>query len=203
MCDSLVVVQYLKKLLCKLCFWFYFFSDGHTDWNTDCGIFDSRGPPGSTFRSQQLPDTHYQSFIPRRVRGRSAPFSERNTNCVDHRSRWRRASPHRHSNTSRCRHCSSIRSNHFNTYNGTDYRHRLHCHRYDESHENPNYFYSSRCIEDNLWSERISGLSGSSCSSEFSKNLSLIVLQYISATRNQISVSIFMLFHCTAENWNY
>ncbi|EYC15889.1 hypothetical protein Y032_0035g3029 [Ancylostoma ceylanicum] len=140
-------------------------SDGHTDWNTDCGIFDSRGPPTNTFRSHQLPDNQ-QQFIPRRLRGRSAPFSERNTNSVDYRNRWRRTSPPRHCTASRCRHCNNGHPNHFNTFSGADYRHRLHSYQYNDSHENPNYFYPAHCTEDNLWSERISGLSNGSFASE-------------------------------------
>ncbi|EPB78480.1 hypothetical protein ANCCEY_02440 [Ancylostoma ceylanicum] len=154
--------------------------DGHTDWNTDCGIFDSRGPPTNTFRSHQLPDNQ-QQFIPRRLRGRSAPFSERNTNSVDYRNRWRRTSPPRHCTASRCRHCNNGHPNHFNTFSGADYRHRLHSYQYNDSHENPNYFYPAHCTEDNLWSERISGLSnGSFARSVFASNVNQIARHRVS-----------------------
>ncbi|KAK6731460.1 hypothetical protein RB195_007742 [Necator americanus] len=135
-------------------------SESNTDWNTDCGIFDSHGPPPHAFRSRPSLETTHQLFIPRRLRGRSEPFCERNVNFMDQRNRWR-GSPHKRNNNSRYKYYNSNQIN-CTAYGSTDYRHRLRCCHLSDSRENPNFFCSSRSMRDNQWSERICRISSDS-----------------------------------------
>ncbi|KHJ89573.1 hypothetical protein OESDEN_10598 [Oesophagostomum dentatum] len=152
-------------------------SDSHSDWNTDCGIFDSRGPPPHAFRNRPTSDTNHQSGVAQQTRGRFGFSLEKNGNSTNHRSRWSKGPAQKRSNTRyRCFYPSH--ANHYTNSNNNDYRRRL----LDHSHEGP----SSLCCSsygkgESQWSERITRASSSSnARSLIASNVNQLAKQRIS-----------------------
>ncbi|CAJ0595947.1 unnamed protein product [Cylicocyclus nassatus] len=148
-------------------------SDFHSDWNTDCGMFDVRGPPPSNvFRSRPLTNIINQPSVLRRYRGRE----QRTGNFNDQRNRWRRGAPFYDNSINRP---STFAPSYYSTIDNSGFRSNVYNH--SDTNENASAPHFSSNPGENQWSEHVSRISTSpNASSVFATNVNQIARPRVS-----------------------